>query len=122
MTTAETIKKHNFQNFSFMGKEIETKKKIRVKSIDFQNQKIIGESKKGELKEYDYSQIRLLAYTRMRDINKRRIYENSYVRVIRENKQYEGFVIFRRAWGVMNYKTGQFTRFIKKDKLEKLKK
>lgn len=120
MATTETIKKYNLENISFLGKEVETNKKIRIKSIDFEKQKIIGENRTKEIKEYNFSEVRLLAYTRMRDVNKRKIYEGSYISITRNKEHYKGIVIFRNAWGIMNYKTNKFTKILKMDILKKI--
>lgn len=37
----DTVKKYNIQNFSFLGKEVATKRKLRIKSIDLRNGKIV---------------------------------------------------------------------------------
>ena len=121
MKKVDDVKKYNIQNFSFLGKEIETKRKLRIKAIDMANEKITAENKDGEIKVYNLSEVRILAYTRIKDINKRKIYEGSYVGLTRKNgEKFEGFVIFREAWGLATKDTGKFIKFIKGDKLEKL--
>lgn len=117
----DTVKKYNFQNFSFLGKEVATKRKLRIKSIDLPNGKIVAENRDKEIKEYSLSEVRILAYTRMKDVNKRKIYEGSYVELERKNEEkFEGIVIFRNGWGVLNLKTKNFKKFINGDKITKL--
>ena len=109
MNTQDTVKKYNIQNFSFLGKEVATKRKLRIKSIDLPNGKIVAENRDKEIKEYSLSEVRILAYTRMKDINKRKIYEGSYVELERKNEEkIEGIVIFRNGWGVLNLKDFSF--------------
>ena len=117
----DTVKKYNIQNFSFLGKEVATKRKLRIKSIDLLNEKIVAENRDKEIKEYSLSEVRILAPTRMKDTNKRKIYEGSYVELERKNEEkFEGIVIFRNGWGVLNLKTKKFKKFINGDKITKL--
>lgn len=111
----------NKPNFFMLAKDLETKKRYKVKAVDFITATVLIEDNH-EVKEKSLNNIRLLANTRKKDINGRRLFEHSLVEITKLNgKIIKGIIInLNGAWYVKDYINNSITKINKDDKLKKL--
>lgn len=110
-------------NFMMLAKDNETKKRYRVKALDFITGTALVEIDH-EIKEISLNEIRLLAYTRKRDVNGRRLFEHTPVEITKANgKILNGIIInINGYWHVKDYFTKTTVKINKDDKIVKLHK
>lgn len=112
---------NNKINFLMLAKDLKTKEKYKVKALDFITATVLVE-KNNEVTEKSLNDVRLLAYTRKKDINGRRLFEHSLVEITKFNgKTLKGIILnLNGVWYVKDYINQKITKINKDDKLEKI--